>query len=295
MHTTRRILITLCLSLLASGMAMAGNDTPDGMYSEANGFSPKMLDASVPEAQRLKLFSNVIQLANQGVVRAQALAGTMYWQGSNIHNSPIQTDLKQARILLANAAVHGDVLAMAKLAELQIQAGHPQKAMVWAQLYAHYLDPVKSAREQHGGRYNYASDMMKRITDAGGKINDKTSKNVNAMVSRFDKAIRTGITTFKQQHRTGDMHLAVMPKGTIPKDLRTKSGVAEFMVAFDPKGSPAKTWLIASYPSADFGKDLRPQIDNARANSVHAGTGTRYMLVPIHHYSVKSRALRAHH
>lgn len=296
MHLVRRTLIVLCLSLFAlPAIAMAADGAPGTMYSTNNGFNPKMLDASVPEPQRLKLFSHVIALANQGVVRAQDLAGTMYWQGAEIQGSPVRTDLKQARILLGNAAIHGEVLAMAKLAELELQAGQPQKAMIWVQLYAHYLDPMKSAREQHGRRYNYASDLMERITKAGGKIDDSTSRSVSSMVAKFEKPIRTGITTFKQQRRHGDMHLIAMPAGNPPDNLRTKSGVAEYMVAFDPSGTPAHVWQIASYPTPDFGTGLRPQIDQSRANPVSSGTGMRYMLVTIPHYSVKSRALRAHH
>ncbi len=291
-----RILVLLCLSLFAlPGPALATGDTAPGTYAQDNGFNPDMLDASVPQAQRLRLFAHVIRLANQGVVRAQDLAGTIYWQGSKIQGSPVQANLEQARILLANAAVHGDVPAMAKLAELELGAGNPAQAMVWAQLYAHYLDPLKSAREHHGRRYAYASDLIVRIGAAGGKIDDKLSTNVGAMMTRFDQSIRTGITAFKEQRRSGDMRLIAMPAGSEPADLRTKSGVAEYMVAFDPSGAPTHVWLLASYPIPDFGTELRPHLDKARINPADDGTGTRYMLVPINHYSVKSRELRAHH
>lgn len=296
MHTARRILIVFCLSLLAlPGIALAADGASGGIYSQDNGFSPKMLDASVPQAERLKLFAHVIALANQGKVRAQDLAGTMYWQGSAIQDSPIQSNLQQAHTLLANAAVHGDVLAMAKLAEMELKAGNVQKAMIWAQLYAHYIDPTVTAREQHGYRYAYASDLIGRITKAGGKIDDVVSKGVSATVARFDKPIRDGISAFKQQRRSGGAFLVARPQGMAPKELRSKSGMAEFMVTFDPSGKPGKVWLIASYPTPDFGTALRPQIDMARANPANADAGMRYMLVVIPHYSASFRMLRAHH
>ncbi|HET6588369.1 MAG TPA: hypothetical protein VFG67_11450 [Oleiagrimonas sp.] len=296
MHRIRCTLIALCLSLLAlPGLALAADGTSDGIYSQDNGFNPKMLDASVPQAERLKLFSHVIALAIQGKVRAQNLAGTMYWQGSKIQGSPIQSNLQQAHTLLANAAVHGDVLAMAKLAEMEFNSDHMQKAMIWAQLYAHYIDPTVSAREQHGSRYAYASDLISRISKAGGKIDDSVSKGVSATVARFDKPIREGISTFKQQRRSGDAYLTSFPQGKVPNELRTKSGVAEFMVAFDTSGKPGKIWLIASYPSPDFGTALRSHLDRVRANLVDDDAGMRYLLVAIPHYSVNSRQLRAHH
>lgn len=296
MHRFRRTLIVFCLSLLAlPGLALAAGSTSDGIYSQDNGFNPKMLDASVPQAERLKLFSHVIALANQGKVRAQNLAGTMYWQGSNIQGSPVQTNLKQARILLGNAAVHGEVLAMAKLAEMEFKSGNLQKAMIWAQLYAHYIDPMVSAREQHGFRYAYASDLIGRISKAGGKIDDTVSKGVSATVARFDKPIREGISTFKQQGRSGDLFLTTLPRMKVPNELRTKSGVAEFMVAFDTSGKPGKIWTIASYPIPDFGAAIRQYLDQLRANPVGNDVGVRYMLIAIPHYSVNFRQLRARH
>jgi hypothetical protein len=229
------------------------------------------------------------------VVRAQDLSGTLYWQGSSIQGSPVQTNLDQARILLGNAAVHGDVLAMAKLAELELGAGQPQKAMVWAQLYAHYLDPLMSARENHDYHYNYASDLMGRIAEAGGAINDEVSRNVGNMVAKFDQPIRAGITAFEHQSRNGNAHLVMGPAGSAPQELRTKSGVAEFMVAFKPSGARDHVWLIASYPTADFSTGLRAQLDAVHANQVDASAGMRYMLVPVVHYSEKSQLLRVHH
>lgn len=296
MHVVRHMLFAFCLTLFAlPGMALAASNTPASMYSQDTGFTPQMLDASRPETERLKDFARVMQRANAGVIRAQDLAGTMYWQGARVKGSPVKTNMKQAHILLSNAAVHGDVLAMAKMAELELQARKPQKAMVWAQLYAHYIDPLVSAREQHGRRYNYATDLMIRSGKAGAKIDDSTSRDVGAMVARFDKSIRAGIDAFKRQHRSGDFHLTQMPTGTVPVELRNKNGVGEYMVAFDVSGTPGKIWPIASYPTPDIGAGLRSQLDHAHANSVSDSQKTRYMLVPVHLYSTKARQLRAHH
>lgn len=288
-------LAALCLLSLALPCVAATTDAvPTAGYTQ-NGFNPQMLDPATPQPERLKLFAHVIALANQGQVRAQNLAGTMYWKGSAITGSPVESKLDQAQILLANAAVHGDVLAMAKLAELNLQAGHQQKAMVWGQLYGHYLDPMHKARKKHGRRYAYASDLIARIEKAGGKINDKVSANVSGMVTKFNEPIRAGITAFKEQRRHGAAHLIVTPTGAVPRELSNKSGMAEFMVAFDPSGAPHKVWLIASYPTADLGTGLRPLIDPAGVNRGSDDAGMRYLLVVIPNYSNKYRELRAHH
>jgi hypothetical protein len=289
MRTPTRIPILLCMSLLALP-AFAQT----AAYTQ-NGFNPKMLDASTPEEQRLKSFAHVIALANQGQVRAQNLAGTLYWQGGRIANSPVSQNLKQARILLANAAVHGNVLAMAKLAELELGAGRTTKAMVWAQLYAHYLNPLAHGHRRSGQRYAYASDLLNRISAKGGKPGEDVTKDVNAMVGRFDKPIRAGIDAFRSYRRHGNPRLISQPQGSVPRDLANKSGVAEFMVGFDSSGAPTGIWTIASYPSADFATELRPLLDTARANGASSDAGTRYLLVPIPHYSVRFKQLREHH
>lgn len=290
-----RLFFRVCVMsglLLAALPCLAA--TPGASYDQ-NGFNPRMLDASVPETQRLKLFAHVVKLAVAGQVQAQDLAGTMYWQGADITGSPVKTNLDQARKLLAYAAVHGDVLAMAKMSELELKAGHTQQAMVWAQLYAHYLDPTHHARQRHGRRYAYATDLMQRVMAAGGKIDDAISKDVANMVAQYDKPIRAGILAIKQRHRNGRTHLVIGPRGNPTNDQRTLNGVADFMVAFKPDGSIKKVWLLASWPTDTMGKMLRPWLKYTRANTVSDDAGMRYLEVPITYNSVKWRRLRATH
>ncbi|HEX7339854.1 MAG TPA: hypothetical protein VF271_07975 [Rhodanobacteraceae bacterium] len=270
--------------------------TPGASYDN-NGFDARLLDASVPQAQRMQLFAHMVQLAEQGEVPAQDLAGTLFWQGNKIAGSPVAQNLTQARKLLAYAAVHGDVMAMAKMSELQLAAGQPAKAMVWVQLYAHYLDPMRKARQQHGRMYNYATDLMERIEKAGGKISPAVSKDVNSMVTRFDKPIRAGILAFKQQHRHGHTFLTTAPlsQANIPRDKINWNGVADFLVAFNPDGSQQKVWLLAAWPNPQIADMLRPWVEYARANSVDKSSGIRYLEIPVTYNAVRAKQLRAHH
>ncbi len=107
----------------------------DAKLYEQTGFQPSLLDASLPAAERSQAFAQVMALANAGHVHAQNLAGTLYWKGSAVAGSPVQQDLAQARALLGNAATHGDVTSMSRMAELELEAQQWQAAMVWAQLF----------------------------------------------------------------------------------------------------------------------------------------------------------------
>jgi hypothetical protein len=290
-----RLATAAALSLaLLSGVARGAPATPPALSD--NGFDARILDTTLPQATRLELFSHVIDLSNQGQVRAEDLAGTFYWQGAAIAGSPVARNLDLARTLLGNAAVHGDVRAMAKLAELELSANRLQQAMVWAQMYARYIDPRTHHRGIHaryqGAGSSYSADLVGRVLAAGGSVEGPVVKDVNAMVVRYDAPIQQGIDDFMAFRRSGDPRLITRPTGSVPKEYRSLNGVAEYMVQFDPAGAPVKVWLLASYPSPKLGDVLRPMLDYARANPVDAGSGPRYLRVSIPNNSPTFRGLR---
>lgn len=291
-----RVLLVAAGWLVIVACPAAAQTAPRAHYTR-NGFDPHLLSTRVPRAERMKLFAHVIALANQGQVRAQDLAGTLYWQGGRTKGSPVDRNLVQARKLLANAAIHGDVLAMAKLAELELAEGRTLQAMVWAQMYARYLDPMAMERSRRGHQAAYAASLIKRILKAGGKIDDATSRDVAALVNRFDAGIRDGIHTFASLDRRGTTFLTVqpMPPGLDPGPLLNRNGVAEYMIEFDPSGAPQRIWLLAAYPDPDMGAMLRVYLDHVHANTAARGSGMRYLQVAITHNAYKFQSLRPTH
>jgi hypothetical protein len=288
--TSRFIGVLAMLLLFAPGLAAS----QEPAYTD-NGFDPRMLDAGVPKVERLQLFSRVMTLANGGQVRAQDLAGTLYWRGPLTPGSPVDQNLDQARSLLANAAVHGDVLAMAKLGELELQAGRTTQAMVWAQMYVRYLHPLESARSRSMERDAYASDLIQRIMDAGGKIDDAVRNDVVAMTTKYDGTIRDGIEAFQQERQNGRTRLIRGPFAADAPENRNLNGVAEYMQAFDASGAPGKAWLLAAYPDPKLDSVLRAYLDQVQANQVEKGAGERYLRIPVVHNARKFKALRATH
>lgn len=295
LHLRLAVAAVMPLTLL-SGIAWCAPASPPTLSD--SGFDARILDTTVPETTRLKLFSHVIDLSNHGQVRAQDLAGTFYWQGATIAGSPVPRNLDLARTLLGNAAVHGDVSAMAKLAELELSARHLQQAMVWAQMYARYSDPRTHMRGIHARNRTvgnaYAADLVGRVLAAGGTTDDAVVKDVNAMVARYDEAIQGGVADFMAYRRSGDPRIITPPSGNVPNEYRNLNGVAEYMVQFDPAGAPAKAWLLVAYPSPKLADALRPTLDYVRANPVDAGSGPRYLRVSIPHNAPSYRALQAH-
>lgn len=280
------------VSLLAlPGITMAA----DANLYEQTGFQPRLLDASLPLEERTQAFAQVMALANAGHVHAQSLAGTLYWKGPAVAGSSVPQDLAQARALLANAATHGDVTSMSRMAELELEAQQLQAAMVWAQLFTHYLDPERSAREAHGMMYAYSSDLISRIIKAGGKIDEGVSNSVNSMVARYDTSIRDGIDTLRKRMRDGNPRMiagAMRPR--LQGDDTKLSGFADFIVGYDAKGEPKQVWLLNSVPVARVAELTRAGMDFSRVNGDSDNSGMRYMPVTLRLFGKKTRELRPH-
>jgi len=291
-----RILLPALMVLIFSGLAgLAAAQTPPAPAYTENGFTPVLLDASAPQSARMQAFSRVIALANQGQVRAQDLAGTLYWWGPKVSGSAVPVNLGQARKLLANAAIHGDVLAMAKMAELELVAGRSMPAMVWAQMYARYLNPARGPRS---AKFNgYAAQLINRIVKAGGKADQAVRVGVASLVTRYDKDIRQGIDILQHQEDHGRTFMVQRPQPTQrdSSELTKLGGVAEYMVAFDASGKARQIWPLDAFPHPELQSDLRNYLDNIVANAATGDSGMRYLRVSITHQPYKFRLLRLRH
>ena len=289
---TRTLLAALTVLAFGSLAGLASAQNPPAPTYTENGFSPVLLDTSASREARTQAFTHIIDLANQGQVRAQDLAGTLYWQGANIEGSPVPVNLKLARRLLANAAVHGDVLAMAKMAELELSAGHAGQAMVWAQLYVRYLAPLVPVRQGRGQYSAYGATLIQRIEKAGGKIDQATRINVATMIKRFNSTIRDGMVAYNKERQNGKTILTQPPEGNDSIKVSNINGVAEYMVGFDTHGNATRVWPLDGFPDPKLDTVLRYYMQHVHANSVGSDAGMRYLRVAITHNAAKWIELR---
>lgn len=75
-----------------------------------------LLDTETPQADREQLFVEEEKLAQSGDGEAEYVIGSLYRIGQR--TSPLPRDLDKARLYLSNAAIHGDIEAMAKWPKL---------------------------------------------------------------------------------------------------------------------------------------------------------------------------------
>ena len=198
--TTTRVLSILfaLLTIAVAGPARAAR--PPGHLAELVQF----LDRSTPAPRRQEIFSAWREAALAGDTDAQYVVGTILRRGDNAEPPLVQRDADQARRFLSTAAGHGRVLAMAKMAELELAEDRPFEAMIWAQLYGAYRGWVRNENIGDYGEHNereptlYFEDLLGRVTERmrqklGSLMEQEVLQQLNAFVGAHDKDIRADL------------------------------------------------------------------------------------------------------
>jgi len=222
---------------------------PDFPYEE-------LLDPRTPETQRASLFAKLEKQAQAGDAKALYVVGSLYHIGRSLPASPVERDLAKARLYLSNAATHGEVYAMAKMAEIEAAADHPQDALTWTQIYAHYV-LLKSAEERPSE--GYLGELVERASRGvrQAQMQDVVD-HLNLFITSYDKAVREGSSAL--QERESDMEFVNNPSRSKPfysRDYMPPAGFAEYLVGFDAKGIAREVLLIDATPDLKIDPVLR--------------------------------------
>jgi hypothetical protein len=164
----------------------------------------RFLDASVPADQRRSLFEGWRTAALSGDADAQYIVGSIYRRGDSIEPHVVGRDADQARRFLSTAAGHGRLLAMAKMAELELSEDRPLEAMIWTQIYGAYRGWVRNENITEYGEHNereptlYFEDLLRRVTERmrqklGSQKSDVVLAQLNAFVAAHDSDVRAGL------------------------------------------------------------------------------------------------------
>ena len=151
-------------ALLLPGMAGAEDAAAMREARLARWMHAGLLDPEAPIEQRRAIVGELEAIAKDDSERnVLYLLGSLYRQNPADSSSPVAQDLDRARELLSRAALHGHLLAMAKLSTIELQAGNHFEANTWAQLYGHYvLDPGGDEIAAHG---NFAAMVLSKAIE----------------------------------------------------------------------------------------------------------------------------------
>lgn len=239
-----------------------------------------LFDRRVPLADRQHIIAKLEQSPDLKNPHDLYVLGSLYHMGQYAEGSPVQEDWQKASLYLGNAAIHGSVLAMAKMAELKYAEGQYREAMNWAQLYSHYALLTKN--DDTSPQESYAAELVSRIM---GKLDESAMpavmKDVNSFVAAHDMDIRAGMAkeaTLESQHPHSDGHHYYLP----PFGQRfPTSGFADYLVAFQPDGTVANILVMDAVPQPEMGAMLRDKLLNMRIKPAMHDKALRYAWVPL--------------
>lgn len=220
-----------------------------------------LLDPKAPIEQRRVVVGEIEALAKDdsdpGVLY---LLGSLYRQDSANSGSPLAQDPDRARELLSRAALHGYILAMAKLSTIELQAGNRFEANVWAQLYNHYAldkDDANSFRQA-----NFVAVIMQKALDGfpKGKY-DALNSAVGNMIAQYDVQIRRRHDESRGAASVDPLEDPRLANGwfTPPKSKgrRLESGMAEFVIELGTDGHVIQLWVLDAWPNPQMARFLR--------------------------------------
>lgn len=236
-----------------------------------------LLDPETPQPARDGLRTELMAAVRAGDVEALYVAGSLYRQGPSHPAQVLPLDLDKARELLLQASLKGSLPAMAKLAQVEFDAGRYAEAMDWAQVFSYYwreFDDFDESRALH------LKDLLKRIGDKLGVIDDEAlRRRVIAVLDRYGAKIETAIAErrARQAQQTQHSPLRVVDTrgpASRPRRVRTmpdESGLAEFYLAIDAKGRVARFWLLDAVPDAAMADKLDDVFRTLRFNEIKSG------------------------
>lgn len=287
-----RPFVALCLAL-AAGAAMAdlpGDPRPAcAPYSAASDPFEPTGDPALRLAELARREGDVAALTGTELYGL----GALYRLGREHPAGLVGQDLAKARRYLELASWSGQIEALASLAELELAAGHPGEAMMWAQVY------VKAMRVRDKGRgLGYPAHLLKRILL---QLPPSSKVEQERLLGEFMRAQGEKFRAHQAQAKDAqdaadcrrvdedwptrlvtDRAALVRPKGRPARRLEAAtSGFAFFHLLVDPSGGIASVRVIESVPTARMAQDLDALLREMHFNPVDASAPGRQVLVPL--------------
>lgn len=232
------------------------------------------LDLEQPMAARQTALIAVKQAAQGGNGEAQFVVGSLYMWGPLHPAALLPKDLAKAKTYLSNAAVHGWLEAMAAMAEIELQTGHPENASVWA-LVDYYFSGAS-----HYAAKGYLADLIHRCEQRLTKAQrDKALADANVFIARYQADIRTAHAENRHQPSSCSLRYVSSHRRRLSEapgwssDV-PRSGNAMFFVGVNREGKVERVIPINSFPSWRVFRITRRMAYDTRFNPAPACSKT---------------------
>ena len=242
------------------------------------------LDTGQPQPARLAALASLRQAARAGDGEAQFVVGSLYMWGPRHPAALLPKDLAKAQIYLSHAATHGWLQAMAAMAELNLQLGHPKIATVWA------LADYSFSGARHYTREGYLADLLHRCLRALPVAEQKHAlADANGFIAHYRNDVLAGramagpVDVCPLQMRSARRRRVPQTLGNVMVFSREvpRSGDAMFLLAVDRSGQVRHLLPVNAFPSWQVMRILRPLARDTRFNTAPGcSTPLRWTMAP---------------
>lgn len=222
-----------------------------------------LLDPQETKGNKTAILKTVQHSADQGNPISQYVMGSLYRLGMDHPAHVLDKDLDKAETYLSNAAIQGQIGALAGMALIKLERHQSDDAQVWAWAYAQF---VAIQHKRFGGD--------KRVGQYGVKLFLKCKEQVGearADSSEMQAYKRAFIDQYGSRILSALGNSARMYWGAPPKllssELSSPSGIsarypalAEFLVEIRPDGSVARAVVIDSLSNERIGSRWLSQV-----------------------------------
>jgi TPR repeat protein len=246
-----------------------------------------LFDTEAPQSERQAAFEKIVALADQGAALQQFLVGAIFRSGKDHPTHLVARDPEKAAIYLSNAAINGQVDAMASMAELSLAQHKALDAMVWAQLFAHYAPAPDSATSPHSSGVKargYAAKLLRRCMDEGRYtiVQATLNERLQAFVSDYDAHIKKGRGSRAPFPQGEKLEFDGAQTIKVVEYLRD-SVRAYYLLGVDENGRVKKSMNIEAWPEIHMADELQPLLGRLRFKKAdQTGTETlRWGTLPL--------------
>lgn len=224
-----------------------------------------ILDARLSRERRAGALARLEAAARGGDGDAQYVLGALYRLGERHPARLVEFDPDKADLYLGNAAIRGQVTAMAGLAELHLRQGNGHEAIVWAYLFIHYDDVRSSmARDKRQGNRGYAASLIRRCRerfDENEELARQVTIEVAAFIERHDQAIREGLVSPRSDDERSLGPARLPPRDPLRFDTLSdrilEPAQAEYLIGVDGRGHVSRVFVIESLPTTAAARAMR--------------------------------------
>jgi len=253
----------------------------------------QFLDRATPAPRRQEIFAAWREAALAGDTDAQYVVGTILRRGDNADPPLVPRDTEQARRYLSTAAGHGRLLAMAKMAELELAEDRPFEAMIWTQIYGVYRGWVRNGNPTDYGDHNereptlYFEDLLGRVTERmrqklGSLREQDVLQQLNAFITAHDKDVRADLWRDGIAPRWAGAGVKFKPRsGSRGLAISLRQMLSEWVLVFGADGSLKSAEPLDALPSFTKASSHHNLASLSEMTPAAGATGERYAVQKI--------------